>query len=626
MSTPTSASAGSKPRVYGRIRDLGPLLRGYRLLYAGAVVSLVAASFLNFIVPLVAGATIDHALGSQEPVAGSPTAIVLGWLGGADSLRGSLGRATALMVGLTALAGIFTFLKGLLSSLAADGIARRLKDRLYNHLQHLDSRALDRLDTGDTVQRCTSDVETVRLALANQVVEVCHAAILIIVAVPLMWQLDPRMTVVAVVLLPPIILFGFAFFRRIKHAFQAVDEAEGRVTQVVQENLTGIRVVRACGRGAHEIARFSTPNRDYRDRQHRLFSLLATYWAASDFVCLLQNGLVLGFGLWWVAGGELSVGLLFAFLAYLNLLLWPVRQMGRILSDFGKAVVAFGRISQVLDEPVEAQPALPASIPSTPASGRLEVRGLVFGHTGGQHALNGIDFTVQPGETVAFLGPSGSGKSTLMHLLLRFYDPEQGEILLDGREVRSLERAWLRRQFGVVLQEPFLFSRSLRENIRLGGRTANEEAISAAAGAASIHDTILSFPQGYDTLVGERGVTLSGGQRQRVAIARALLGDPPLLILDDALSAVDGETESAILDALRQRRHRRTTLLIAHRLSTLVHADRIFVIEHGRITQTGTHAELAAAPGLYRRLWEIQTAIESDFAAELASASGQTLP
>jgi len=610
----------------GRIRDLWPLLRGHRLLYAAAIASLAGASFFNFLVPLVAGATIDHAIGSRAVTPGSPTAWMLSWLGGTETLRGSLGRAAALMVGLTALGGCFTFLKGRLSALAADGIARQLKDRLYDHLQHLPARALDRLDTGDTVQRCTSDVETVRLALANQIVEVCHAAILLAVAIPLMWLLDPRMTGVAVVLLPLIIAFGFVFFRRVKDAFKAVDEAEGRVTQVVQENLTGMRVVRACGRGAYEIERFSVPNRDYRDRQRTLARLLATYWSLSDLVCLLQNGLVLGFGVWWIARGELSVGQLFAFLAYLNLLLWPVRQMGRILTDFGKAVVSIGRIRAILAEPREPPPAGPAVIPAQPARGRLEVRDLVFGHGSGQHALNGVSFTIEPGETVAFLGPSGAGKSTLMHLLLRLYDAEAGSIRIDGHEVDTLDRDWLRSQFGVVLQEPFLFSRSLLENIRLGGRAASEDAVQAAAGAASIHDTILTFPQGYDTVVGERGVTLSGGQRQRVAIARALLGDPPLLILDDALSAVDGETESAILAALRSRRHRRTTLLIAHRLSTLVHADRILVLEGGRITQSGTHAELAASAGLYQRLWEIQTALESDFAAELATAAGQAAP
>lgn len=620
MPPPPPAAALAAPS--GTLRDLSSLLSGYRLLYAGAIASLAAASFLNFLVPLVGSATIDFALGTSVPTgAASPTAWMLQVLGGPETLRSALWRATVVMVLLTASAGVFTFLKGRLASLAADGIARRLKDRLYHHLQFLPARTLDRLDTGDTVQRCTSDVETVRLALANQIVEVCHAAILLSVALPLMLYVDPRMTLVSTVLIPPIIAFGFFFFRKIKHVFLAVDEAEGRVTQVVQENLTGIRVVRAFGRGEHERARFAVPNRDYRERQQALGRIMALYWSISDFVCLLQNALVLGFGSWWVAHGELTVGQLFAFLAYLNLLLWPIRQMGRILTDFGKAVVSLGRLRQILDEPEEPAADGPAILPDQPATGRLEVRDLVFGHAPGVAAVDGLSFSVEPGETVAFLGPSGAGKSTLMHLLLRLYEPASGQILLDGQDTRSLDRQWVRQQFGVVLQEPFLFSKSLRENIRLGGRAATEAAVQAAAGAASIHDTIAAFPAGYDTVIGERGITLSGGQRQRVAIARALLGDPPLLILDDALSAVDGETETAILDALRSRRHRRTTLLIAHRLSTLVHADRILVLERGRLTQIGSHAELSAQPGLYRRLWEIQTTLETDFEAELAAVT-----
>jgi len=252
----------------------------------------------------------------------------------------------------------------------------------------------------------------------------------------------------------------------------------------------------------------------------------------------------------------------------------------------------------------------------------MAVRDLHFHHgTGpaadGRGALNGITFDVHPGETLAILGPSGAGKSTLMHLLLRLYDPTEGSIQFDGRELATLPRKWLRAQIGVVMQEPFLFSKTLRDNLRLGQGNAPDHEIEAAARAAAIHETILAFEEGYSTIIGERGITLSGGQRQRVAIARAVLKRPPLLILDDALSAVDGETESLILQALQDRRGRATTLIIAHRLSTLAHADRVLVLDHGRIIQAGTHAELAAQEGLYRRLWQIQTSVETDLTADL---------
>lgn len=235
-------------------------------------------------------------------------------------------------------------------------------------------------------------------------------------------------------------------------------------------------------------------------------------------------------------------------------------------------------------------------------------------------ALNGLSFDVQPGETLAILGPSGSGKSTLMHLLLRLYDYRHGSIKFDDHELTSLPRKWVRNHIGVVMQEPFLFSKTLRENLRLGHGNAPDHEIESAARDASIHDTILDFEHGYETIIGERGITLSGGQRQRVAIARAVLKRPPILILDDAMSAIDAETETVILDALKARRGKSTTLVIAHRLTTLVHADRIIVLDHGRIIQTGTHAELVAAKGLYRRLWQIQTNVESDFQNELKTS------
>jgi ATP-binding cassette subfamily B protein len=253
------------------------------------------------------------------------------------------------------------------------------------------------------------------------------------------------------------------------------------------------------------------------------------------------------------------------------------------------------------------------------------VRDLHFSHQGsaaaaaGRGALNGVSFEVRPGESLAILGPSGSGKSTLAHLLLRLYDTHQGEILLDGRSLASLPREWVRRQIGVVMQEPFLFSKTLRDNLRLGRGDAPDHEIEEAARAASIHDTILSFEHGYSTLIGERGITLSGGQRQRVAIARAVLRRPPILILDDALSAIDGETEEIVLGALRERRGRATTLLIAHRLSTVAHADRVIVLDGGRVVQEGTPAELVSREGLYRRLWKIQTSLETDLEAELAN-------
>jgi len=612
---PSETSQNSRP-VAETVRIAWQLMRGYRLRFLLAIGAMLVATALRFVVPLIASGTIDYALSEEE--AGSAivdlmrVAIEQGWL------ATHLWVAGLAMVLLTVVSGVFNYLKGDLSARASEGITRRLKNRLYAHLQKLPMRYHDKAETGDLVQRCTSDVETLRLAISTQIVEVFHALILVATALPVMMHLDARMAVGSFTLIGPLVFFGYFYIKRVRHLFQQFDEAEGRVTARVQENLTGIRVVRAFRRQGYEIERFSTPNRDYRDLGLRLIRLMAVYWSISDFVALLQNGLVLGLGIYFISEGTLSVGTLFAFLMLLNLVLWPVRQMGRTLTELGKSTVAISRIQDILEVEEEdhgAQPELER------VRGHLVARNLTFSHVDGQVALENISFEVRPGQTVAILGPSGSGKSTLMHLLLRLYDYQSGSLTLDGHEMRDLNRQWCRRQFATVMQEPFLFSRSILENIRLGRPSAHEDEIMRVAQLAHIHDTIDRFPSGYKTLVGERGVTLSGGQRQRVALARALLREAPVLLLDDALSAVDTETEEVILGALRERHGTMTTLVIAHRLSTLSHADRVIVMDKGRIIQEGTHEELCAVDGLYKRLWHIQNRTRAEEEMEPAMES-----
>lgn len=605
-------SAGLPAFKSSPLRLLWELMSGFRAKYAWAIGALFVFTGINYVTPLVASATIDFAL-SGEPDEGRLTSGVIALMGGAEFVRARLWLPALLMIMLTLVAGVFAYLKGRFAAQASDGLARRLKDRLYDHLQRLPARYHDRAETGDLIQRCTSDVETLRLALSSQVVEVSNSVLLLLTALPLMIMLDGRMAAISFVLIVPIILFGYIYVGRVKHLFKEVAEAEGQVTRVVQENLTGLRVVRAFARQDFEIAKFAGPNQLYRDRSLRLLRLMAWYWSVSDLVVLIQQGLVLFSGAYFIATGSLTVGTLFAFLMFLNMLLWPVRQMGRTLTELGKSVVALTRMGEILSEPEESAPEVPVT-PADPAEGMIAVADLVFGYGKDEQELRGVSFEVKPGETLAIVGPSGSGKTTIMSLLLRLYDYDSGSIQFDGRELSELDRQWVRAQFSVVMQEPFLYSKSIGENIRLSRDGAVDDDVAEAARLADIHDTISSFGDGYATQIGERGVTLSGGQRQRVALARALLQDTPVLLLDDALSAVDAETEATILEALRSRHGRRTTLVIAHRLSTLAHADQIIVLEAGRIIQQGTHAELVEAEGLYRRLWKIQTALENEIA------------
>lgn len=608
MSSPSSASDSNQQQSPQAL--LWQLMVGFRGKYCWAIGALFVFTVINYLPPLIASTAIDYAL-SEEPKEGVLTSRIAEAMGGGQYVREHLWLPALLMVGLTVFAGGFSYLKGRWAAEASDGLARGLKDRLYDHLQRLPVRYHDRAETGDLIQRCTSDVETLRLALASQVVEVSNAALLLLTALPIMVLLDWRMTLVSFVLVLPLILFGYFYVGKVKHRFTEVAEAEGEVTRVVQENLTGLRVVRAFSRANFENEKFAVPNQAYRDKSLELLNLMSIYWSTSDLVVLCQQGLTLFTGIYLISQGSLTVGTLFAFIMFLNMLLWPVRQMGRTLTELGKSAVALTRIGEILSVAEESAPVNQVT-PEGRAEGALVVEGLSFSHDEGEAMLKELSFRVEAGETLAIVGPSGSGKTTLMNLLLRLYDYETGSIRLDGHELSDLDRQWVRSQFGIVMQEPFLYSKSLGENLKLARPEAREEEVFEAARLADIHETILSFSDGYETLVGERGVTLSGGQRQRGTLARAILQDAPILLLDDALSAVDAETEASILSALRGRHGKRTTLVIAHRLSTLAHADQVIVLEEGRITQRGTPEELVMKEGLYQRLWKIQNATEEE--------------
>jgi ATP-binding cassette subfamily B protein len=605
-----------------KYQTLWALTRGQRARYGAAILAMGLSNLFLFGVPLVSKTVIDFLLGEAPNPDGIAGRMLLALAGNTTPFR-VLATAAAAGFTLTALGGGLLYLRGRWAAIASEAIVRGIRDRVLGHLQHLPCSFHDRAETGDLVQRCTSDVETIRVFLAGQVVEIGRALLLLLTVLPILIALDVRMTVVSLALFPVIIAFAILFFRRVQRLFRATDEAEGKMTAVLQENLTGIRVVRAFARQEFECARFAERNREFRDRNHALIRLLGNYWALSDLLCVGQIGLLLVYGAIAVQRAEITVGTLFAFLLYENLVIWPVRHMGRLLTDTGKALVALDRLREILSTPEETDPPVVPEGDAPRLRGEIEVEGLTFGFGETEPVLRNVSFRVERGQTLALVGPPGAGKSTLIQLLLRLYDYEEGSIRLDGRELSTLGRKQVRAQIGVVLQEPFLYSKTLSANVRVGRPEASHEEIVESASAASVHEAIEEFEQGYETLVGERGVTLSGGQRQRVALARALLKDPPILVLDDALSAVDTQTEAGILDALRRRQGRHTTLLIAHRLSSIRHADRILVLEEGRIVQSGSHEELTRAEGPYRRLWQIQGTLEEEIEEDLGLRTGE---
>lgn len=595
------------------------LTQGFRRRYAWAFVALLLSIVLLQIAVVISKVTIDRVLDPDQPVddlmviglQAKIDELILSFMGGRDFVADNLWVPGLVIVLVTVLAGVFTWLRGRWAAMACEGIMVGLRDKLYDKLQHLPCNWFDVQDSGDIVQRCTSDVDTVRVFLASQMIELIRGLLLLVLAAPLLLLINVWMALVSLVLVPFILFFSVVFFRRVRIVFRAKDEAEGRMTTTIQENLTGVRVVRAFARQEHEIDQFAERNTAHRDLDNKLYVLMARFWSLSDLLCMAQKAIVLGVGIVFLLYGYIEIGSLYLFLTMVTMFIWPMQQAGRILADLGRATVAFDRLSEILAVDVETL-ADPAG--DEPAlDGDIVFDGVTFAHREQSPVLHNVGFTVPEGETIALVGPSGCGKSTIVNLLLRLYDLDTGAISIGGHALCDLPRKYVRSRIAVVLQEPFLFSKTLRENIAMAQPTAAEHELHEATNAADIHESILRFEKGYDTPVGERGVTLSGGQRQRIALARALLQSPDILILDDALSAVDTETEATILEALRRRHGRHTTIIIAHRIATLMHADRILVMDKGRIIQSGSHESLLSEEGLYRRLWNIQVGLEGEF-------------
>lgn len=579
------------------------------MLYFGAIICIGIATMFSFMTPLVLRFAFDSVLDNKPMELPQWLKQIINSIGGIDTIYKNLWICGVVIVLLAVGNGIFTYFKGKWCAVASESTAKNIRENLYNHLQHVTYDYHVKAETGDLIQRCTSDVETIRAFLAVQFVEMGRAVFMLGMALSIMITLDITMTLISMIVVPIIFSFAIIFFVKVKKAFKDSDESEGRMSTVLQENLTGVRVVRAFARQKHEIDKFDVRNAEFRDLTYKLIRLLAGYWSISDFLCLLQVCIVLVFGSFWVYKGVISFGTLTVFTTYISMLLWPIRQMGRILTDLGKTTVSLQRVMEILDEKIEIED---KSLLKPNVEGDIEFKNVSFAYDESKQIINNISFKVKRGQTVAILGPTGSGKSTLMHLLPRLYDYDEGSITIDGIELKNIDKKWIRENIGIVLQEPFLYSKSLKDNIAIARPDSEETEIFNSAGIACIHEVINSLENNYQTLVGERGVTLSGGQKQRLAIARTLIKNSPVLIFDDSLSAVDTETDTAIRQSLQKRNKNTTTFIISHRLTTLSQADFIVVIDKGQLIQKGTHKELINEPGLYQRIWGIQNEMEEE--------------
>ncbi|MBU3209720.1 ABC transporter ATP-binding protein [Clostridium algidicarnis] len=590
------------------MKKLLKLVKGNRLLYVAAIASIAISTFIAMLEPMVIKTTIDSIIGNT-PLNASPfIEKIIGFFGGKGVLSRNLWICSLFLITLTIIRGVFLFLRGKLAAKAAENIAKNIRVKLYDHIQNLPYGYHVNSESGDLIQRCTSDVDTIRRFFAVQLVDIGRAVFIVTFALIMMLSLNKKMTVIAMVIVPFIFIFSYVFFKKIKHNFEKADAQEGVLTSVLQENLSGVRVVKAFGRQSFEIEKYEKQNRKYRDLNFNLVKLLSNYWSISDLLCMTQIGLVLIAGIYYANKGEISLGTLVVFNTYEGMLLWPVRQLGRILSDMGKMTVSLKRITNILETPVEQEygKSLKPDI-----KGEVTFENVSFKYEKDTKILENLSFTVKKGETIAIVGPTGSGKSSLVHLLLRLYDYDSGSIKIDGIELKDIERKWVRNNIGIVLQEPFLYARTIKENIMISKLDSSDREIESAATSAAVHEVISSFEKGYDTVVGEKGVTLSGGQRQRVAIARTLIKNMPILIFDDSLSAVDAETDRVIREELKKKSTDNTTFIISHRISTVMDADKIIVLNQGKIEDMGNHKELISKDGIYKRIWDIQNSLDA---------------
>jgi len=582
-----------------KLESLWHLMRGYKTLYLVAAICLGFAAAFRSGTYLILGKFIDALI--AEEMTGYYIPLI----------------AVSFFV-LAALQGIFTYFSGRLAAKTSEGITRRLRNFLFDHIQRLSFSYHDKAKTGELIQRTTSDVDAVRLFFADRAIGMGRILLLFIVNLIVLLTLNVRLALLSIIVVPLTIILSLIFFRKVSDAYEEYQDQEAVLSNTLQENLSGVRVVKAFARQDFEKKKFDKENKEKFVKGKKFFTMHALFWPFSDILTGAQMLFGYYLGATMAINGEISIGTYLAYAGMIIWIIWPIRNLGRLIVQMSSGLVSYGRIIEVIKEEREPLTVGEHQPLSETVSGAFVFDHISFAYEDHPVVLKDISFACEPGQMIALLGGPGSGKSTLINLLPRFYDYTEGLLTLDDFDLKCYPRNFLRTHIGMVEQEPFLFSRSIRENITYGvDREVKDEELFEASKAAVIHDVILEFSQGYETIVGEKGVTLSGGQKQRIAIARTLLKNPKILILDDATSSVDVETEAQIHQALDRLMEGRTTFIIAHRIRSLMQADLILVLDDGKIIQQGVHDDLIRLPGKYKEIFDIQTKIDSALEKEL---------
>lgn len=581
-------------------------LKGAKRFFAITILSAAVTSLADMLQPQIIRATLDCALGGEQ---GDFPQIVYDFVdrfGGFSYIADHLWIMALAIIAVALVQVVSQYTFRVYNTKASETLVKSMRDQLFSHIARLPFSWHMKNKTGDIIQRCTSDIDTMKNFLSEQLTSIFNIVILLVLSISFMLSMHPLLTLIALIPTPFVLLYSFQFHKKVHRGFTECDENEGILSAMAQENLTGVRVVRAFGRERAEIDKFEKQNEHYTLLWEKMAKVLSRFWSVSDVLSGIQVMLVIVFGAYFCVRGQLTEGEYIAFISYNSQLVWPIRQLGRMISELSKAGVSIDRVFYIMNSPIEQDE---ADAVEAPMDGDIRFEHVNFSYDNAPQMLHDINFTMKAGTTLGILGGTGSGKSTMMLLLDKLYllGENDGKITIGGTDIRKIKTEHLRRNIGMVLQEPYLFSRTIAENIGICSPELDMEAVRAASAAAALDETITSFTQGYETVVGERGVTLSGGQKQRAAIARMLSQDVPIMVFDDSLSAVDTETDAKIRHAISQRFGKASVILISHRITTLSSADKIIVLDRGRIVEEGSHDELKNAGGIYQKIYETQS-------------------